>query len=75
LGLLGSIPKIEEDRDRLLAVEGTVPAPFALPVGCRFHPRCVFAAPACTQTDPALRPLGPNHSAACIRAPVEDIAA
>jgi peptide/nickel transport system ATP-binding protein/oligopeptide transport system ATP-binding protein len=73
LGLLGSIPKIEEDRDRLLAVEGTVPAPFALPEGCRFHPRCVFAAPACTQTDPALRELGPNHTAACIRAPVETI--
>jgi peptide/nickel transport system ATP-binding protein/oligopeptide transport system ATP-binding protein len=73
LGLLGSIPKIEEDRERLLAVEGTVPAPFALPEGCRFHPRCVFAAPACTQTDPALRELGPNHTVACIRAPVEMI--
>jgi peptide/nickel transport system ATP-binding protein/oligopeptide transport system ATP-binding protein len=74
LGLLGSIPKIEEDRERLLAVEGTVPAPFALPEGCRFHPRCVFAAPECTRTDPALRPLGPDHTAACIRAPVESIA-
>ncbi len=75
LGLLGSIPKIEETRDRLLAIEGSVPAPFALPDGCRFHPRCVFAADACTQTDPALRPLGPDHAAACIRAPVESIAA
>ena len=73
LGLLGSIPKIEETRDRLLAIEGSVPAPFALPDGCRFHPRCVFAADACTQTDPALRPLGPDHTAACIRAPVETI--
>ncbi len=43
LGLLGSIPKIEEQRDRLLAIEGTVPPPFDLPHGCRFHPRCVFA--------------------------------
>ncbi len=75
LGLLGSIPKIEEERERLLAIEGTVPAPFALPEGCRFHPRCVFAAEACTQTDPALRPLGEGHVAACIRAPVESIAA
>ncbi len=75
LGLLGSIPKIEEDRTRLLAIEGTVPAPFDLPAGCRFHPRCVFRAEACTQVDPPLRELGPDHRAACIRAPVEDLAA
>jgi peptide/nickel transport system ATP-binding protein len=70
LGLLGSIPKIEEQRDRLLAIEGTVPPPFDLPQGCRFHPRCVFAEPACTAEDPPLRELGPAHSAACIRAPL-----
>jgi peptide/nickel transport system ATP-binding protein/oligopeptide transport system ATP-binding protein len=74
LGLLGSIPRIEEDRDRLLAIEGAVPAPFALPQGCRFHPRCVFAAPACTVQDPPLLPMGPGHTAACIRAPVEALA-
>jgi len=74
LGLLGSIPKIEEQRDRLLAIEGSVPAPFALPPGCRFHPRCVFAADACTETDPALRTLSPGHRAACLRAPVEALA-
>ncbi len=75
LGLLGSIPRIEETRTRLLAIEGAVPAPFALPEGCRFHPRCVFAAPECTRVDPALRGLGAHHSAACIRAPVEELAA
>ena len=62
LGLLGSIPKIEEQRDRLLAIEGTVPPPFDLPQGCRFHPRCVFAEPACTAEDPALRELAPGPS-------------
>ena len=75
LGLLGSIPKIEETRDRLLAIEGSVPAPFALPDGCRFNPRCVFRAEACTKVDPPLIALGPAHDAACIRAPVESIAA
>ena len=74
LGLLGSIPKIEEERDRLLAIEGMVPPPFDLPAGCRFHPRCVFAAPQCTETEPALRMLEPGHSAACLRAPVEELA-
>ena len=56
LGLLGSIPKIEENRDRLLAIEGTVPAPFDLPQGCRFHPRCVFADAACTAAGPGAPP-------------------
>jgi len=78
LGLLGSIPRIEETRSRLLAIEGAVPAPFALPEGCRFHPRCVFSAAQCTRVDPPLRGLGgpdAHHMAACIRAPVEELAA
>ena len=75
LGLLGSIPRIEEERKRLLAIEGAVPAPFALPSGCRFHPRCVFAAEECTLTDPPLREMSAGHRAACIRAPVEELAA
>ena len=78
LGLLGSIPKIEEERERLLAIEGAVPAPFALPPGCRFNPRCVFSVEECRNTDPPLRDLsggGVPHQAACIRAPVEEIAA
>jgi peptide/nickel transport system ATP-binding protein/oligopeptide transport system ATP-binding protein len=73
LGLLGSIPKIEEDRDRLLAIEGTVPPPFDLPAGCRFHPRCVFSEAACTMQEPELRLLSKDHRAACLRAPVESV--
>ena len=73
LGLLGSIPKLDETHDRLLAIEGAVPPPFALPTGCRFNPRCVFADAACRTTDPSLRSLGPDHQAACLRAPVETI--
>jgi peptide/nickel transport system ATP-binding protein/oligopeptide transport system ATP-binding protein len=71
LGLLGSIPRVEETHDRLLAIEGAVPAPFALPAGCRFHPRCVFHVADCERQDPALRDLGGGHLAACLRAPLE----
>jgi peptide/nickel transport system ATP-binding protein/oligopeptide transport system ATP-binding protein len=71
LGLLGSIPRVEETHERLLAIEGAVPAPFALPEGCRFHPRCVFATPECELQDPPLRDLGGTHLAACLRAPLE----
>jgi peptide/nickel transport system ATP-binding protein len=71
LGLLGSIPKIEETQERLLAIEGAVPAPFALPQGCRFHPRCVFRVDDCERTVPDLRDIGGGHLAACLRAPLE----
>ncbi len=76
LGLLGSVPRLDEDRERLLAIEGSVPPPFALPKGCRFHPRCPFAIEACTRAQPPLEPLTEDpsspHWAACIRAPVEN---
>ena len=71
LGLLGSIPRIETMSDRLLAIEGTVPPPFDPPPGCRFNPRCVFSGAACRLEIPPLRVLGPDHTVACIRAPVE----
>ena len=72
LGLLGSVPRLDEERDRLLAIEGVVPPPFALPQGCRFHPRCPFAAAACRAAPgPALAEVAPGHLAACLRAPVE----
>ena len=72
LGLLGSIPRLDEDRARLLAIQGAVPPPFALPPGCRFAPRCPFAIEACRAEIPALRAVGAGHEAACLRAPVEE---
>jgi peptide/nickel transport system ATP-binding protein/oligopeptide transport system ATP-binding protein len=71
LGLLGSIPRLDEDRERLLAIRGAVPPPFALPKGCRFHPRCPFAADACRAAPPPLVEVAPGHLAACLRAPIE----
>ena len=73
LGLLGSIPKLEEQNERLLAIEGAVPPPFALPKGCRFNPRCVFAVEECRQRPPELREVAAGHLARCIRAPVESL--
>ena len=75
LGLMGSIPRMDAPPGtRLLAIEGAVPAPGTVPSGCRFRPRCVFAAEECATIDPALTPLAPAHAAACIRAPVEAFA-
>ncbi len=35
---MGSMPRMEDERDRLVVIGGTVPPPFALPAGCRFNP-------------------------------------
>jgi peptide/nickel transport system ATP-binding protein len=66
LGLLDSIPKLDEEQDRLPAIEGVVPNPGAMPPGCRFEPRCAARLPRCRSVDPDLSPCGPFHSAACV---------
>ncbi|KAB0540504.1 ABC transporter ATP-binding protein [Pseudochrobactrum algeriensis] len=72
IGLMGSMPRMDEDVDRLVAISGVVPPPFRLPSGCRFNPRCPFSDEECTATLPALHELQANHLVACHKAPVED---
>ena len=74
LGLIASAPQSAAPRGRLLAIEGTVPTPADMPAGCRFHPRCALGEPACTAAPPPPRDFGPDHRAACRRAPVEALA-
>jgi oligopeptide/dipeptide ABC transporter ATP-binding protein len=72
LGLLGSIPRLGSDGDeRLTAIEGVVPNPYALPPGCRFSPRCPLADEKCRAEQPALREIVPGHRAACWKAPLD----
>jgi len=71
IGLMGSVPSLGGRRGRLATIPGMVPTVDALPVGCRFAPRCPFAAPACAEAVPALRTLAPGHAAACLYAPLE----
>jgi oligopeptide/dipeptide ABC transporter ATP-binding protein len=74
LGLMASIPRLDEDRSRLSTIEGMVPAPDAMPEGCRFSPRCPLADGRCLAEEPSLRALNTGHSVACWKAPVERIA-
>ena len=71
IGLMGSMPRMEEDVPRLVAIGGTVPPPFRLPPGCRFRPRCPFGDEICAESYPATVEITPAHSAACRKAPVE----
>lgn len=73
IGLLGSIPRLDADRERLATIEGVVPSPHNLPKGCRFAPRCPFADRRCHEEPPPLRDLAPGHAVACWKAPVESL--
>ena len=70
IGLLGSMPDLDRPEADLVAIPGAVPAMDAMPPGCRFAPRCPFAVAECTSARPPMRALGPEHEAACIRAPL-----
>ncbi|MCL4746905.1 MAG: ABC transporter ATP-binding protein [Burkholderiaceae bacterium] len=66
-GLLGSVPPLDRDVDRLPTIVGTVPSPQSMPAGCRFAGRCRYVEDACKRTDPVLLDVGHDHAAACIR--------
>jgi peptide/nickel transport system ATP-binding protein len=54
VGLMNSIPKLEEDVDRLNMIRGMVPNPMHLPEGCSFSDRCDSCMDKCRQHMPAL---------------------
>jgi oligopeptide/dipeptide ABC transporter ATP-binding protein len=70
IGLLGSIPQMHVQQDRLAAIEGQVPTATSQVQGCRFHPRCPFAVERCREASPPLAEVAPRHAAACWRAPL-----
>src|SRR5690606_33312412 len=67
LGLLGSLPRMDEARGaRLTPILGTPPSLVNLPPGCPFAPRCPIAKPQCREEEPALPPInGSGDSTAC----------
>ena len=71
VGLLGSIPRLDVERDRLASIEGQVPPPHQRPPGCAFAERCPFADATCRAERPALRDLGDGHASACHKAPLD----
>ena len=71
MGLLGSIPSLDEVQGRLASIEGQVPNPLNRPTGCSFAERCPFAQAVCQTEKPKLTELTPGHWSACLRAPLK----
>jgi oligopeptide transport system ATP-binding protein len=66
IGLLGSLPRLDEQNHRrLISIEGLPPTLFELPASCPFAPRCRFAIDRCWQENPRLETVGLNHRVAC----------
>lgn len=68
--LLSAIPAPDPSRKgrKIILLEGDVPSPIHIPVGCRFHTRCPKMIPRCKEAIPPLDDFGGGHRAACIRA-------
>jgi oligopeptide/dipeptide ABC transporter ATP-binding protein len=71
VGLLGSIPSLDEVQGRLASIEGQVPNPLNRPTGCTFAERCPFVQDACLTESPQLAQITPGHWSACLRAPLK----
>lgn len=61
----GKILKLDSNKEKLYAIEGVVPNPLYLPLGCRFAPRCPYAQDVCQQKEPALLEVGSNRWVSC----------
>jgi peptide/nickel transport system ATP-binding protein len=63
-GLMGSIPSLTGESDRLVQIPGSMPRLTAIPSGCAFHPRCPRAFVPCPTFRPELQPEA-NSQVAC----------
>jgi peptide/nickel transport system ATP-binding protein len=73
VGLLGSLPRLDQQVAQLAAIEGMVPDMSALPNGCRFAPRCPFADDRCRRERPPVVALEGDRWSRCFYAPLEQL--
>ena len=66
LGLLGSLPRVDEkERHRLYSIEGAPPVLYSKGNACPFAPRCKWAMEKCWNENPTLQPVASRHNVAC----------
>ncbi len=66
-GLIGSLPRLDADVDRLVQIGGQPPSLLNPPRGCRFHTRCPYVMNVCRTEEPRLLPVpgADGHLQAC----------
>jgi oligopeptide transport system ATP-binding protein len=66
LGLLGSLPRVDEKgHHRLVSIDGLPPVLYEKPDHCPFAPRCQYAIERCWKENPPLMEVSPGHRVAC----------
>jgi len=65
--LLNTLAQHDLPTGRLPVLPGNVPHAGNRPAGCRFHPRCAFAADVCRSGMPALQPVNADQASRCVR--------
>lgn len=68
VGLMGSIPVLGADIERLAQIDGAMPRLNAIPPGCAFNPRCPHAFERCRVERPDLMPAGTSRAACWLHA-------
>ncbi|MBS0392642.1 MAG: ABC transporter ATP-binding protein, partial [Proteobacteria bacterium] len=68
VGLMASIPDMEQDRERLNQIDGAMPRLNAIPRGCAFNPRCPQVFDRCRAERPDLIPAGATQAACWLHA-------
>ena len=67
-GLMGSIPSMDIERERLMQIDGAMPRLNAIPSGCAFNPRCPQVFERCRSERPDLMPAGATRAACWLHA-------
>jgi oligopeptide transport system ATP-binding protein len=66
IGLLGSLPRMDETgHRRLVSIEGLPPVLMEKPTYCPFAPRCTYVVEHCQHENPTLTAITFDHKVAC----------
>jgi oligopeptide/dipeptide ABC transporter ATP-binding protein len=65
VGLLGSLPRLDQKHQELVSIKGQPASLYAKPTSCTFAPRCKYAYDLCRTENPELTKISDTHAVAC----------
>ena len=60
-----ALPSSPDEEQEEETITGEVPSALNVPPGCRFNPRCPYVMARCSQEEPSLKEVSPNHYVSC----------